>query len=96
MHSSISSWDCACSLIIHDYDTVRGDDAFRYFERRRDGAVGEQPLPTAQRYRVDHQPERIDQVVLDQCLNEVAATPNVQVGSWLLLDLGDLFCNIPT
>ena len=71
-----------------------GDFAFRHLERRRDRAIGKQPFSTAQRYRIYHQPERIDQIMLDQRLKEITTSPNVQIRPWLLLDFGDFFRNI--
>ena len=91
--SSTSGCDWACTLIIHDYDAIRGDLAFRHFKRRRDGAIGKQPFSTYQRYRIYHQPESIDQIVPDKRLWEICAVPNVQIRPWLLLDFGDFFCN---
>jgi hypothetical protein len=76
-YSSTSGCDCACTLVIHDNDAIRGNFAFRYFERRRDRAISKQPLSTAQRYRIDHQPERINHIMLDKRLDQVAASPNV-------------------
>jgi hypothetical protein len=39
-NSSTSGSDCACTLVIHDNDAIRGDFAFRYLERHRDRAIG--------------------------------------------------------
>src|SRR5256885_3588777 len=61
-----SGCDRACTLVIHDNDAIRADYAFRHLECRRDGALGKQPLSSAQRYRIYNQPERIDQIVLDK------------------------------
>jgi hypothetical protein len=74
---STSGWDCACALVIHDNDAIRADMAFRHLERRRDRAIGKQPFSTTQRDRIDHQPERIDQIMLDQRLKEITTSPNV-------------------
>src|SRR5687768_739463 len=93
-NTSTSGCNCACTLVIHDNDAVRGDIAFRHLERRRDRAIGKQPLSNAQRYRIAHQPERIDQIMLDKRLNEITTSPNVQIRPLLLLDFGDFFCNI--
>lgn len=59
-YSSTSGCDCACTLVIPDNDAIRGDFAFRHLKRRWDRAIGKQPLSNAQRYRIYHQPERID------------------------------------
>ena len=45
--------------------------AFRQPERRRERAIGKQPFANAQRYRVDHQPEGIDQISFDQRLQKM-------------------------
>jgi hypothetical protein len=47
--TSTSGYDCTCTLVIHDNDANRGDYAFRHLERRRDRAIGKQPLSTAWR-----------------------------------------------
>jgi hypothetical protein len=39
--------------------------------RTRDRAIGKQSFSTAQRYRIYLQPERIDQIMLDERLNEI-------------------------
>src|SRR5512139_193116 len=39
-YSSTSGCDCACTLVIHDNDAIRGDYAFRHLERHRDRATG--------------------------------------------------------
>jgi hypothetical protein len=46
-------------------------------------------------YRIYHQPEIIDQIMLHKRLQEVTASPNVQIGSFPLFELGDFFRNIP-
>jgi len=94
VYSSSFDCDCACTLIIHDNDAIRGDVAFRHLERHRKGAIGKQLLSSAQRYRIDHQPEFIDQIMLGKHLNEVTASSNVQIRPFLPLDAGDFFRNI--
>src|SRR5262245_26072218 len=89
-----SGWDCACTLVIDDNDAFRGDCAFRHLESRRDRAIGEQSFSTAQRYRKYLQPERIDQIMLEERLNEICASINVQIWPFLLLNFGDFFRNI--
>jgi hypothetical protein len=37
------------------------------------------------------QPERIDQVMLEECLNEICASINVQIRPFLLLNFSDFF-----
>ena len=84
-----SGWDCACTLVIHDNDAFRGDCAFRHAECRWDRAIGKQTFSTAQRYRKYLQPERIDQIMLEERLNEICASINVQIRPFLLLNFGD-------
>lgn len=93
--ASTFGYDCARTLVSHENDASWGDDAFRRLERRRDCAIGKQSLSGAQRDRIDHQPERINQIMLDQCLKEIPASPNVQIRPGPLLDFGDFFRNIP-
>ena len=49
---------------------------------------------TAQRYRNDHQRERIDQIMLHEGLNEICTSRNAQIRPFLMLDFGDFFRNI--
>jgi hypothetical protein len=72
-------------LVIHDDDAFRGDCAFRHPECRRNRAIGEQSFSTAQRYRKYLQPERIDQIMLEERLNEICASINVQIRPYLIL-----------
>src|SRR5947208_4923028 len=58
-----SGCDRAGTLVIHDNDAIRADYAFRHLEGRRDPAIREQTLSTAQRERIYHQPEHIDQIM---------------------------------
>lgn len=61
-----SGWECAYTFVIHENDAFRGDCAFRHLKcHRRDRAVGKQSFITAQRYRNYHQPEPIDQIMLE-------------------------------
>src|SRR5882724_850708 len=89
-----SGLDCAGTFVIHENDASRTDNGFRHLERRRDCALGKQPFPLAQSYRIDHQPEIIDQVMLDQRLEQIAASPNVQIWARPLLEFRDFFRNI--
>ena len=82
------------TLVIRDNDAIRGNCAFRYLERHSDCAIGKHPFSTTQRDRIYHQPECIDQIMLDKRLNEVTTSPNVQIRPLLLLDFGDFFRNI--
>jgi hypothetical protein len=67
----------------------------RHLERRRDRAHGKQTFPLAQSYRIDHQPEIIDQIMLHKRLEQITASPNVQIGALPLLEFGDFLRNIP-
>src|SRR5580704_12032436 len=75
--------NAACTLVIDDNDAFRGDCAFRHLECRWDRAIGKQSFSTAQRYRKYFQPERIDQIMLEECLNEICASINVQIRPFL-------------
>src|SRR5215469_18733892 len=86
--------NAACTLVIDDNDAFRGDCAFRNLECCRHCATGKQSFSAAQRYRKYLQPERIDQIMLEQGLNEICASINVQIRPFLLLNFGDLFRNI--
>jgi len=82
-------------LVIHDSDSFRGDCAFRHLECRRDRTIGKQSFSTAQSYPKYLQPERIDQIMLDERLNEICASINLQLRPLLLLDFGDCFQVFP-
>ena len=84
----------ACTLVIHDNDATWGDLALRHLERRRDGAIGKQPFSTAQRQRIDLEPERIDQIMLHERLKEICTAVHVQIRPWLLLEFADFFRNV--
>src|ERR1700682_3037902 len=72
-----SGCDRTCTLVIHGNDAIRADYAFRHLEGRRDRAVRKQPLSSAQRERIYHQPEHIDQIMLHKRLKEISISPNV-------------------
>src|SRR6266849_7782682 len=84
----------AGTLVIHENDATWGDLALRHLERRWDGAIGKQPFSTAQRQRVDLEPERIDQIMLHQRLKEMCTAVHVQIRPWLLLEFADFFRNV--
>ena len=94
MPTGSSGWDSARTLVVHDDDAFRGDCAFRHRECRWDRAIGKQPFSTAQRYRIYLQPERIDQIMLHERLNEIRASKHVQIRPFLLLEFGDFFRNV--
>src|SRR5919202_1195192 len=89
-----SSCDCACTLVIRENDTLWGDLALRHLERRRNGALGKQSFSTAQRQRIDLEPELINQIMLDERLKEISTAVNVQIRPWLLLKCADFFRNV--
>src|SRR5690349_18481744 len=74
-----SGGNLACTLVIHENDATGGDVALRHLERRRDGALGKQPFATAQRQRIDLEPERIDQIMLHERLQEIGTAVHVQI-----------------
>src|SRR5579859_3459334 len=84
----------ASTLVIHKNDATWGDGALRHLERRRDGAIGKQPFSTAQRQRKDLEPERIDQIMLHERLNEISTAVHLQIRPWLVLDGADFFRNV--
>ena len=94
-YSKTSGLNRACALVIHDDDAAGGDFAIGHLERRRDRALGKQLFSLAQSYRIDHQPEIIDQIMLHKRLEQITASPNVEIGSFSLLELGDFFRNLP-
>ena len=74
----------AC-VICHD-DTGAGRFATRQRKRCGDGAVCEETLTGPEGDGVDFEPERIDQVSREQCLDERGAAIDVQVVPCGLLD----------
>lgn len=70
-----SDRDCAGALVINDDDALRRDGAFGDLKRRGNRAFGEQFLSAAQRDRKYLQPERINQIMLQQGLNQIGAAP---------------------
>jgi hypothetical protein len=59
--------------------------------RNWDRAISKQSFCTAQRDRNYRQPERIDQIMLEERLNQICVSINVQIPPFLLLDFGDVF-----
>src|SRR6185503_15573842 len=88
-----SGLDSAGAFVIREKDATRSDNAFRHLERRRDRALGKQAFPLAQSYRIDHQPEIIDQIMLHERLKQITASPNMEIGTFTLLEFGDFFRN---
>src|SRR5689334_14172171 len=90
-----ASRDRARTLVVRDDDATWGDLALRHLERRRDCAIGKQPFATAQRQRIYLEPERIDQIMLHECLNEICTAVHMQIWPWLLLEFGDFLRDVP-
>ena len=84
----------ACALVIHENDASWGDVALRHLERRWNGAIDKQPFATAQRQRVNLEPELIDHIMLHERLHEIGTSVHVQIRPLLLLELADLFRNV--
>src|ERR1700682_698952 len=84
----------AGTLVIHENDASWGDLALRHLERRWNGAIDKQPFSTAQRQRVDLEPELIDHIMLHERLNEISTSVHVQIRPFLLLELADFFRNV--
>ena len=82
------------TLVVYCIHVFRADMAFCHLERRRKRAIGKQALANPLCEQIDHQPKRIHQIMLDQRLQQIAASPNVQIQSGLLLDFGNLSRNI--
>src|SRR5687768_519066 len=89
-----SGLDFAVTLVTRENDASGANNAFRHLERRRDRALAKQLFPLTQGDRIDHQPEGIDQIILHERLQKIAAAPYVQIWAIPLLDLGDFFRNI--
>ena len=84
----------AGTLVIHENDATWGDLALRHLERRWDGAIGKQLFSTSQRQRIDLEPERIDQIMLHQRLQEICTSVHMQIRPRLLLEGADMFRNV--
>ena len=65
------------ALVIGNDYSFRRDLAIGELERYRDRAIGEQPLPRAERYRLYLEPELIDQIVLQKRLDKDATAVNL-------------------
>src|SRR5688572_11253851 len=89
-----SGLDCTGTFVIHYNDAARAHNAFRHLERGRDRALGKQTFPLAQSYWIDHQPKIIDQIMLHKGLEQITASPDVEIWARPLLEFGDLFRNI--
>src|ERR1051325_1804892 len=96
LRSYCAGLDSAVAFVVHENDAAWTDNTFRHLERRRDRALGKKLFPLAQRYRIDHQPEIIDQIMLHKRLEEITASPNVQIGSFTLFEFGDFLPHIAT
>src|SRR5262249_42040242 len=90
-----SGLDGTVAFVIHQDDASRTNKAFLQFERGRNCSIGKQTFSFTQGYGVDHQPKIIDQVMLHQRLEQITASPNVQIGSFALLEFGNFLRYIP-
>ena len=63
-------------------------------EAARDCAFAEQALAGADNHRELPDTKRVDQIVLEQGLEEVAAAVDLNLATVLYLELCDLFCNV--
>src|SRR5690242_6309260 len=86
LRSYRSGLDIAGALVVHENDTSRTDDTFRHLERRRDRALDKQALSAAQGDRIDHQPATIHQIMPHERLEQITASPHLQLGTFCLLD----------
>src|SRR5712691_2728246 len=77
----------------HD-DAVWREVALEHAETRRLRAFAKEPLSGSQGDRVNLEPELVDQIVLEQRLNQVAASVHLELGALFLLELPDLADNI--
>src|SRR6202035_3874401 len=73
-----------------DHDPAGRDPALKHREARRHGTVCKQALAGAERNRECLQPELVDQIVLEQRLNQVAASVNLELWAIFGLELLDL------
>lgn len=81
-------------LVIHEKDASGGDGALRQLERRWDGAFGKQAFSTAQRQRIDLEPEGIDHIMLHESLKGMGTSVHMQIRPWRVLEGVDLFRNV--
>src|SRR6476661_387545 len=88
---NFASLQFTCTLVVYDNDAIGRDNALGSLERRGDRSFGEQLFSGAKSHREYHKPKCVDQIMLDQCLEQVAASPDVDLRTGLLFDLGD-FC----
>src|SRR5437588_2955218 len=73
----------------HD-DAVWCDVALEHAETRRLRAFAKETLSGSQRDRINLEPELVDQIVLEQRLNQVAASVHLELRAIFLLELPDL------
>src|SRR5207245_4909199 len=78
--------DVACALVRRDDDARGGGLAVDQPQAGRDGTVAEQPLAGAEQDGVDPQEVPVDQVVLEQRLDQLAARVDLDLRSVLLLE----------
>jgi transketolase len=76
-------------LVRRHHDSGARDLAVDELQPGRDSAVGEQPLPRTEHEREDPQPVGVDQVVPQECLDEIPAAMHLQLGAIPLLECRD-------
>src|SRR6266487_3139683 len=81
-------------LIVKEHNPRRKRPRFDQFQVRP-VPISKEPLPAPQHHRVDQQPVVIDQVMLPQLLDKLTAATDQNVLAGLLLQLRDLFRDIP-
>src|SRR3954453_20084066 len=78
--SDRAGFDVAAARVPGEDHAARGDGSVDRGEGRGNRAALEELLAAAEGDRVDHERELVDQVVLEQGLDEVAAAPDGEVG----------------
>src|SRR5438552_210497 len=71
-------------------DAVWRDVALEHAETRRLRSLAEEPLSGSQGDGINLEPELVDQIVLEQRLNQVAASVHLELRAIFLLELLDL------
>src|SRR5919202_5033155 len=86
--------DLARPLVRRDDDARSGGLAVDQPQAGRDGAIAEQALAGTEQDGEDAQEVAVDQVVLDQRLDQLAAPVDLELGAILLLEPADLLGHI--
>jgi hypothetical protein len=86
--------DVACSFVDVDRDACLCGLALDQLQRDRDRALAEQALAGPDRQREDPDALLVDEVVLEQCLEQIRAAVNLDLGAVLALEPGDRFRDV--